>query len=161
MPFEKEFTIRTATFNEVGWFFRSASQQDWNGIVPAFIDDTRLELCDGFSVAEYQGEVIGAVATSSKGMDGKSLPTIVNLYVLRKFTKKGVGLRLLVDAMKRLLSPESPKVYCLAITRAMVRTIEKLPQELRDCLEYKVDLSEDFVAAWESLQKIKGIDSCE
>ena len=139
MPFEKEDTIRDATKNDVGRFFRKASNKDCNGIEPAFVNCERLDDCDGFFVAEYASEVIGAVATSSKGMDGSALPTIANLYVLLDFTRKGVGYRLLVTAMRRLLASGTPKVFCKAITPGMLRTIEKLPPDLKECLEYTVD----------------------
>ena len=72
-------------------------------------------------------------------MDGRALPTIANLYVMRDFTHRGVGLRLLIHAMKRLLAPGTPKVFCKAITPGMVKTIGKLPPELKECLECEVD----------------------
>ena len=139
MPFEKEDTIREATKNEVGWFFRNAAKRDWYQTEPPFIDCARLDYCDGFLVAEYGGEVIGAVATSSKGMDDRTLPTIANLYVFDDFTHRGVGLRLLIYSMERLLASGASKVFCTAITPGMVRTIEKLPPDLKKCLEYKID----------------------
>ena len=158
MPFEKEDTVREATINEVGGFFRNASERDWDGSVPPFIDWGRLLGCDGFSVAEYQGQVIGAVATSSKGMDGSTLPTIANVYVQREFCQKGVGARLLVDAMERLLAAGSSKVFCKAITRAMARTIEKLPAELKQRLEFTIDVREDWLAARNLHEETRGLD---
>ena len=155
MSFEKEDRIREATRNEVGLFFRKASERDWNGIEPPFIDCGRLISCDGFLVAEHGSEVIGAIATSSRGMDGSKLPTIANVYVLADFTRKGVGPRLLVAAMECLLSG-IPKVFCKAITTGMVNTINKLASELKERLEYEVDLC--GVEAWEMREFLKGED---
>jgi len=158
MPFEKEDRIRQSTVSEVRRFFRSASERDWDGIVPPFIDWGRLHDCDGFTVAEYQGEVIGAIATSSRGMDGSSLPTIANVYVMREFCKKGVGFRLLLEALQRLLATGSPKAFCKAITKAMVNSIEKLPPDLKERLEYAVELNEDRPEVWASREETKGLD---
>lgn len=155
MPFEKEDRIRRATYIEVGHFFRKASERDWNGIEPAFIDCGRLADCDGFLVAEYAGEVIGAIATSAKGMDGSRLPTIANVYVLSDFTRKGVGPRLLLAAMELLMSGV-PEVFCKAITAGMVKAINKLPSELKVRLKYKVDLC--GVEAWEIREHMNGED---
>ncbi len=158
MPFEKEDRIREATSSDVGRFFRQASQRDWEGIVPPFIDWGRLHDCDGFSIAEYQGEIVGAIATSSKGMDGSTLPTIANVYVLRDFRRKGVGFRLLLDAMNRLLAAGSRKAFCKAITKAMMKNLEKLPPHLKERLEYTVDLHDDGPEAWQSREETKGAD---
>ncbi len=158
MPFEKEDRIREAAIDEVGRFFRSASERDWDGVVPPFIDWGRLHDCDGFSVAEYRGKVIGAVATSSKGMDGSSLPTIANVYVRPDFSRRGVGTRLLVDAMQRLLASGSPKAFCKAITKAMAKTIDKLPPDLKQRLEFTVDLHEDWLSAGEFREETRGLD---
>ena len=155
MPFEKEDRIREATPNDVRWFFRKASDKDWSGIEPPFIDRGRLVYCDGFLVAEYGSEVIGAVATSSKGMDGSDLPTIANVYVLADFTRKGVGSRLLVAAMQRLL-PGIPKVFCKAITPGMTHIINKLPSGIKERLDYKVELC--GAEAWEAWERMKGRD---
>ena len=155
MAFEKEDRIREATSNDVARFFRKASGGDWDGIEPPFIDCGRLHACDGFLVAEYGGEVIGAVATSSKGMDGSNLPTIANLYVLRDFTRKGVGSRLLAAALESRLWG-IPKVFCKAITPGMVNTINKLPPEFRARLECKVDLC--GAESWEAWERMKGTD---
>ena len=155
MPFEKEDRIREATANDVRWFFRKASDKDWSGIEPPFIDRGRLVYCDRFLVAEYEGNVIGAVATSSQGMDGSTLPTIANVYVLGDFTRKGVGSRLLVAAMEQLL-PGVPKVFCKAITPGMVSAIDKLPLEVKRRLEHQVDLCSDD--AWEAWEHMKGDD---
>jgi hypothetical protein len=158
MPFEREDKIREATINEVGWFFRNAAERDWDGIVPPFIDWGRLLGCDGFSVAEYQGDVIGAVATSSKGMDGSTLPTIANVYVLRDFGQRGVGARLLVDAMECLLAAGSPKSFCKVVTNAMERTIDKLPADLKIRLDCTVDPHEDWLALRGLYEEPRGLD---
>ena len=140
--------------NEVGWFSRNASKLDWRGIEPPFIHSDRVEDCDGFWVAEYQGKIIGAIATTSKGMDGSPLPTIANLYVLREFTQKGVGLRLLICAMKHLIAAGNLQLYLKATTDAMVRTIERLPPDLRGNLEIDTDLDEDWGDFSNSLKDI-------
>jgi GNAT superfamily N-acetyltransferase len=155
MPFEKEDRIRESTRSDVAWFFRNASARDWDGIEPPFIDCGRLRDCDGFLVAEYGGEVIGAIATSLKGMDGSNLPTIANLYVLRDFMRNGVGSRLLVAAMECLLAG-IPKVFCKAITPGMTNTINKLPSGIKERLDYKVDLC--GAEAWEAWEHMKGRD---
>jgi N-acetylglutamate synthase-like GNAT family acetyltransferase len=158
MPFEQEDRIREATVNEVGWFFRNASEQDWDGIVPPFIDWGRLPDCDGFVVAEYEGEVIGAIATSSKGMDGSTLPTIANVYVLRDFGRRGVGARLLAAAMERLLAAGSPRAFCKVVTNAMLKTVAKLPPHLKERLECTVDLHEDWLAIRALREETRGLD---
>jgi hypothetical protein len=155
MPFESECTIREASRSDVKWFFRKASARDWDGVEPPFIDCGRLQDCDGFLVAEYGGEVIGAIVTSSKGMDGSSLPTIANVYVLSDFARKGVGSRLLVAAMKSLLRGV-PKAFCRAVTPAMVNTIKRLPTQFKERLEHKVDLC--GADAWDAWERIKGTD---
>jgi len=158
MPFEKEDRIREATMHEVGRFFQNAAERDWDGMVPPFIDWGRLHDCDGFIVAEYEGEIIGAVATSSQGMDGSTLPTIANVYVLRDFRRKGAGFRLLLDALKRLLGSGSSKAFCKAVSQAMMKNIEKLPPDLMQRLEYTADLQEDWPKVWRSRQETKGMD---
>ena len=139
----------------MGGSFAGPRRRDWDGVEPPFIDCGRLRDCDGFLVAEYGGEVIGAIATSSKGMDGSTLPTIVNVYVLSDFTRKGVGSRLLAAAMQRLLAG-IPKVFCKAITPGMTHTINKLPPGIKERLDYKVDLC--GAEAWEAWENLKGID---
>ncbi len=138
-----EDRIREAAIHEVRRFFGNASERDWDGLVPPFIDWGRLRDCDGFTVAEYQGEIIGAIATSSQGMDGSTLPTIANVYVLRDFGRRGVGARLLAAALERLLAAGSPKAFCKVVTSAMERTIARLPADLKERLECAVNLRAD------------------
>ena len=49
-----------------------------------------------------------------------------------------------------------PKVFCKAITTGMVNTINKLASELKERLEYEVDLCS--VEAWEMREFLKGED---
>jgi GNAT superfamily N-acetyltransferase len=91
-------------------------------------------------------------------MDGSSLPTIANVYVLPDFSRRGVGTRLLVNAMQRLLASGSPKAFCKAITKAMAKTIDKLPPDLKQRLEFTVDLHEDWLAVGELREETRGLD---
>ena len=101
-----EVRIREAADHEVRQFFRDAAERDWDGLVPPFIDWGRLHDCDGFTVAENQGEIIGAIATASQGMDGSTLPTIANVYVLRNSAAGALGLACLRLPWNGCLPPE-------------------------------------------------------
>ena len=44
MSFDKEGRIREATMNALGWFFRNASERDWNGKIHLKIKVSRLSV---------------------------------------------------------------------------------------------------------------------
>ncbi len=158
MAFEKEDRIREATIEEVRRFFQEASERDWDGMVPPFIDWGRLRGCDGFFVAEHQGAIIATIATASQGMDGSTLPTIANVYVARGFCRKGVGTRLLAYATQRLLALGTSRIFCKAVTRAMVRTIHKLPVEIGQHIEFTSDLGGNWLTGRSLREETRGLD---
>lgn len=128
---QTEYPIREATLKEVGYFYRKADDEhpirfNWWDVIPA---------CDGFAVALYQDKIVGAVATSSKPIHDGPLPTLAALFVLPDFERRGIGSRLFLYGMNRLLAGV-PRVYCEATDWEMVGVIKKNAAEIKERLKY-------------------------
>jgi len=153
MPCEREEKLRSATVDEVGWFLRRCIDGELNGIWPMLFDPDRLRECDEFVVTEYGGQVIGVAALACRGIDGHTGPTLATLYVSKRWQKKGVGLRLCEEAIRRSMRRGERSLFCDVTTKAMHNTIEKLSPELQQHME--LDLSyQRYGDEWETLAEL-------
>ena len=134
-------TIRSATLDEVGWFFTHVEKVVYHsGALPMLLDSDRLPLCDEFFVADCNREIVGMVTLA--GLRNRRPPTLDALYVVPTYRGRGVGSRLCQTAIQRFKEAGKTPICCDVTSRNMHRTIESLPSDLkallRPTLSYQV-----------------------
>lgn len=128
-------TIRPATFNEVGYFFRHVIDHVLNGHWPMLFDTDRLRQCDELFAGEIDGKLVGVVAMASAGCDSSKLPTLATLYVVPNAQGKGIGIQLCEFALRRFIAAGKIPIYCDVTSRKMQSVIDRLPDDLKAHLE--------------------------
>ncbi len=95
----------------------------------------RFSCCDEF-VAVLVGKEIAAIASiAPKGEQGTGTPTIVGLYTVPEFRRKGHGETAFRAAVERCRERGFTTVRVDVMSRHVTRMIEKLPDNDRELLE--------------------------
>lgn len=125
-----EPTIRPGTLQEVDGFFWDVCKSIGGGIiVPGLLDSDRLRFCDEFFVAEWNGQIVGAVTLAI--FKAERLPTLDVVYVRPALRGKRVGPRLVETAIRRFKEAKRTPILCDVTSKDMHRLIERLPPDLR------------------------------
>ena len=98
----------------------------------------RLGQCDESFVAECDGRIAGAVTLAYNGVYNPKRPTLDALYVLPDFQRQGIGLALLLTAVRRFVELGRTPVLCKVESAEMRALLERLGERHPD-LRQQID----------------------
>ncbi len=128
--------IRVTNRREVG---RWAESLPPSFVVGMLLAGDRLSCCDEAAVWEEKGKIVGAATIAPEGEQMSGEPTIVGVYVLPKFRRRGIGRKLMIAAIDRCRERGLVPVRVDILSTAARQTIAGLPFECREALRV-VDL---------------------
>lgn len=139
---ELQYRIKLATPKELMQFFDRVRGQ-YSGNAPALLHVESRSWHDAI-VAEHDGTIIGAVTLAFHDSDRPEPGTLDTLYVVPEHRGNGVGTRLCELAVRSFVETRAIPAACHATTEAMVRTIERLPSELKKHLHVRRASVDEF-----------------
>lgn len=104
----------------------------------------RAHCCDeAVALTDPSGEILGLATIAPDGEEGSGVPTIVGLYTV-KSARQGargipVGTLVLQATIRRCIERGFTKVHIDAMSEGAVKTIARLPDELRRVLQVNVE----------------------
>ena len=116
------------------WVDANISHGPMRGIF--FVGD-RISCLDEVVGLEEDGQIVGVATIAPEGEMRDGQPTIVALYVLPEFRRKGYGRILLEAAINRCIERGFEKIRVDAMSVYAMRIINSLPTHLRDALDVR------------------------
>lgn len=95
----------------------------------------RLSCCDEAVVAEENGQIVSVASIAPEGEQNDGRPTIVGLYTLAAYRKKGYGLAAMTAAIERMVERGLTPIHVDVLSTGAKHLIAKLPDELRKHLD--------------------------
>jgi hypothetical protein len=77
---------------------------------------------------------VGSVTAATDGMLGKKMPILDFVNVLRPYRKKGIGSKLVVEAINRLVAAGKTPIHCLPPTTESHSFTKALPEKSKQHL---------------------------
>lgn len=103
----------------------------------SFIGGDRISCCDEGVVAKRWGRVIGLATIAPHGEVGSGEPTIVGVYVLPTYRRRGIGRAVFEAAVQRCVERGFEKIRVDALTRGGLQLTQVLPAELAERLDVR------------------------
>lgn len=109
---------------------------DMTAVVAILFGGDRLSCCDEGVAIEIDGRIVAlaTIAPHGEGYGGAETPTIVGVYVLPAFRQRGYSAFLMGSAIRRCLERGFQKVRVHVMSAHLMKTIQKLPPELRSII---------------------------
>ena len=95
----------------------------------------RLSCCDEGVAIEEEGVIVGIATIAPFGEERSKQPTIVAMYILPAYRRRGYGKILLEAAINRCLEREFSKIRVDVMSSHAMRIINSLPAYLHDVLD--------------------------
>jgi len=95
----------------------------------------RLSCCDEGVVAKFDNTIVGMASIAPLGEANSGTPTIVGVYVLPRYRGQGISLGLMRATVERCRERGFQKVHIDVYSGKLMRSIRKLPNDLRVLLE--------------------------
>src|SRR5438552_3119807 len=91
----------------------------------------RLSCCDEAMGVEDDGRIVSLASIAPEGEQQSGKPTIVGLYTLAAYRKKGYGLAAMTAAIERMMERKLIPIHVDVLSTGAKHLIAKLPDELR------------------------------
>ncbi|GEM_PF-5773596 len=98
---------------------------------PILFCGDRLSCCDEAAIAEVNEKIAALATIAPEGEMEEGRPTIVGLYTVRLFRRRGFGKAVLEAAVRRCLSRGFSHIRVDAISPNAMKTIQSLSEELQ------------------------------
>jgi GNAT superfamily N-acetyltransferase len=122
---------KTISMQEVAAFTR-ARMLPAIGIL--FVGD-RFHCCDEGVGVFAEGELVGIATIAPEGEQGSGEPTIVGLYVVPEYRRRGIGTELMRAAVERCRERGFARVRVDVMSTGAKKAVARLPEALREVLD--------------------------
>jgi GNAT superfamily N-acetyltransferase len=115
---------------------RSFTHADFTIVKIMLFGGDRLGVCDeGVAVKDDAGKILGVASIAPNGECDLGVPTIVGLYTVPEARRAKVGYTVFEAAVKRCIARGFTKVRVDALSKHVLRIVDKLPDSLRSAVE--------------------------
>jgi len=104
-------------------------------IIAILFAGDRILCCDEAVAIQKDGKIVGVATIAPKGEGLSGVPTIVALYILPVYRRKGYGKKILEAAINRCIERGFPKIRVDVMSSYAMAIIDSLDKNLFDVVE--------------------------